>query len=212
MAEKARNGACQPPVCSQTWFWNFTTVFVFQCDCPPSHWKLCLDSPLNSRNSEDYSPAFSSSDCKEQQHLVSTITTSWTYGDYFTRVVFEKLWVKWKTSRGAALVNGLFQEGTEGSGVWDSAEQGSILMWPILLFLLEYGRSLEDDIRSDTSFMFQRVLVSLSAVSGALCWLLLIGVGLIGMLTLFLFPGYLILSAPQMGTFLGLCGVLSSLL
>ncbi|KAK2497925.1 hypothetical protein MC885_001950 [Smutsia gigantea] len=29
--------------------------------------------------------------------------------------------------------------------------------------LLEYGRSLEDDICSDTSFMFQRVLVSLSA-------------------------------------------------
>ncbi|EPQ08727.1 Germ cell-less protein-like 1 [Myotis brandtii] len=30
-------------------------------------------------------------------------------------------------------------------------------------YQLQYGRSLEDDIRSDTSFMFQRVLVSLSA-------------------------------------------------
>lgn len=42
--------------------------------------------------------------------------------------------------------------------------------------LLEYGRSLEDDICSDTSFMFQRVLVSLSAVSHAPYWLLLLGV------------------------------------
>lgn len=30
-------------------------------------------------------------------------------------------------------------------------------------YQLQHGRSLEDDIRSDTSFMFQRVLVSLSA-------------------------------------------------
>uniref|UniRef100_A0ABI7ZH38 Annexin n=1 Tax=Felis catus TaxID=9685 RepID=A0ABI7ZH38_FELCA len=30
-------------------------------------------------------------------------------------------------------------------------------------YQLQYGKSLEDDIRSDTSFMFQRVLVSLSA-------------------------------------------------
>ena len=42
--------------------------------------------------------------------------------------------------------------------------------------LPEYGKSLEDDIRSDTSFMFQRVLVSLSAVSRALSGLLLMGV------------------------------------
>ena len=41
------------------------------------------------------------------------------------------------------------------------------LIWTLLL---EYGRSLEDDIRSDTSFMFQRVLVSLSAVSRSHLW------------------------------------------
>lgn len=39
---------------------------------------------------------------------------------------------------------------------------------PLSNFLVEYGRSLEDDICSDTSFMFQRVLVSLTAVRGFL--------------------------------------------
>lgn len=37
---------------------------------------------------------------------------------------------------------------------------------PLSNFLVEYGRSLEEDICSDTSFMFQRVLVSLTAVRG----------------------------------------------
>lgn len=34
----------------------------------------------------------------------------------------------------------------------------------------EYGKSLEDDICSDTSFMFQRVLVSMAAVSFPFGW------------------------------------------
>lgn len=100
------NPQCDPKRGSET-----PRYLFFNGYCSVYHWKLCWDSPLNSRNSEDFSPAFSTSDCKEQEHLVSTIMTSWTYGDHFTRVVFEKLCVKWKTSWGAASVNGLFQRG-----------------------------------------------------------------------------------------------------
>lgn len=68
-------------------------------------------------------------------------------------------------------------------------------------YQLQYGRSLEDDIRSDTSFMFQRVLVSLSAVSCSLCELLLTGVQFCwrahpGSP----FPDFPILSSSQTGT------------
>lgn len=42
-----------------------------------------------------------------------------------------------------------------------------LLMDAVCVFLLEYGCSLEDDIVSDTSSMFRRVLVSLATVSQA---------------------------------------------
>lgn len=144
---------------------------------------------------------------KRASHFPSNdkLNLSWPF---YQSLVFGKLCVGWKTSRGAASVDRSWR-GWKALGC--DAVPGRVLYSDVADFtlLLEYGRSLEDDICSDTSLMFQRVLVSLSAVSRSL--LLRGRVGCYwDTYSLPTFPAFLIFSPSQMGIFP--CVFLGSLL
>lgn len=100
-----------------------------------------------------------SDDCNDK------LKSSWAFDQ---NLVWEKPRMGWKITPDELLqVIGWSKRG-QNALEWSVCWAGCNFNVVNSFLLLEYGRNLEDDIRSDTSFMFQRVLVSLAAVSTCL--------------------------------------------